>query len=144
MQEKEYMQARVDDQISWYSKRSAASKAWLRVLEIIAILAAAAIPVVAQFLELSSISIAISVLGALAAAIGGCVALCEFRRHWLEYRTTAETLKHEKFMYLTKCGPYQEDNRFCQLVDRVESLVSEENSIWAETEAKEGRGSRCS
>jgi hypothetical protein len=49
---------------------------------------------------------------------------------WIEYRTTTETLKHEKYLYFTNSLPYANDDTFVLLVERVERLISKENSRW--------------
>ena len=59
--------------------------------------------------------------------------LGKYHELWIEYRTTAETLKHEKYLYITKAGPYKnlkKEEAFKLLVERVESLISKENTRW--------------
>ena len=46
--------------------------------------------------------------------------------------TTCESLKKEKFLYLAEARPYDKSDRFNLLVERVESLISEENTNWSE------------
>jgi hypothetical protein len=59
--------------------------------------------------------------------------------NWIEYRSICETLKHEKFMYLYKTGVYRDDtNRFEYFVERVESIISQENINWASLIKNEG------
>ncbi|MBC8146611.1 MAG: hypothetical protein H8E98_01335 [Bacteroidetes bacterium] len=45
---------------------------------------------------------------------------------------TCEMLKHEKYLFLTKCAPYNLEDAFCLLVSRVENLISKENTQWSE------------
>lgn len=74
------------------------------------------------------------VIGSLGVVIAVSVAagsLYKFQENWIQYRTTAETLKHEKYLYLTKSAPYNEENAFIQLVQRIESLISKENTQWS-------------
>ena len=49
---------------------------------------------------------------------------------WIEYRSTCESLKHEKFLFLSGAEPYCEENSYHLLVQRVEGLISKENSEW--------------
>ena len=49
----------------------------------------------------------------------------------IKYRTTSEQLKHEKYLYLTNSNPYNKKERLGLLVERVESLISKENSLWS-------------
>jgi Protein of unknown function (DUF4231) len=57
-----------------------------------------------------------------------------YQRNWIKYRTTCETLRHEKFFYLGRVGPYDgldEEHLQKELVNRVEALVSEEHTQWS-------------
>jgi hypothetical protein len=58
--------------------------------------------------------------------------LCQFQERWIDYRTTAEALKKEKFLFVTKTEPYDGDDAFPILVQRMENLVSKENVTWAQ------------
>jgi len=62
----------------------------------------------------------------------GITHLCQVQERWIEYRTTAEALKKEKFLFLTKTEPYNGGNAFPILVPRTETLVSKENVTWAQ------------
>lgn len=78
-------------------------------------------------------NIILGILGSLIAILSGLSGLLKFQEKWTEYRTTAETLKHEKILFLTKTGPYnEEDDPFKLLVTRTENLVSKENSAWSQ------------
>ena len=74
--------------------------------------------------------ITVAALGAITAIAAGVISLYQFREHWIDYRTTAESLKHEKYMYQTRTGPYAEDESFALLVERAEALISQENTAW--------------
>jgi hypothetical protein len=43
-----------------------------------------------------------------------------------------EKQKHEKFLFATRTGPYQDQARFQLLVERVEALISKEATTWAQ------------
>jgi hypothetical protein len=68
------------------------------------------------------------------------------QEHWIEYRATAESLRKEKFLFLTQTEPYDKDAAFHLLVQRVEALLSKENTDWAQSIMKplkgDNRGSR--
>ena len=71
-------------------------------------------------------------LGAVIVVLEGLQQLFQFQQNWISYRTTAEALKHEKFLYLASAGPYREaDSPDATLAERVESLVSQETGAWA-------------
>lgn len=57
------------------------------------------------------------VTGGLAAVIvvlEGAQHLYQFQEHWITYRSTAEALKHEHYLYLAQAGPYTGDDRHSQ------------------------------
>jgi hypothetical protein len=65
------------------------------------------------------------VTGGLAAAIvalDGTQHLYQFQEHWITYRSTAEALKHERYLYLAKVGPYAGEYRHSQLAVLKHSL----------------------
>ncbi len=128
----EYLKVRVEDQINWYSKKSQWNQKWFKIIQATIITSSALIPLLIAFSHFQPIRIAIGILGASAAVLTGFVSLFQFKDLWSEYRTTAETLKHEKYLYLTKTGPYAVDNPFSVLVERIEELISRENTRWYE------------
>ena len=70
------------------------------------------------------------------AAVTGLLSLYKFQEIWTTYRTTCESLRREKFLYLTRTDPYIEKNAFNLLVQRVEALLAKENSSWVEVMKK--------
>lgn len=88
---------------------------------------AAALPVVA------GIGSPAWVTGALAAVIvvlEGAQHLYQFQERWITYRSTAEALKHERYLYLAKAGPYPDQGRHRNLAERIEGLISQEHAKW--------------
>jgi hypothetical protein len=75
------------------------------------------------------------VLGALGAAIAIIEGLQQLNQHhanWISYRSTCEALKHEKYLYLGKAGPYATaSDAHALLAEKVEALVSQEHAKWA-------------
>ena len=133
MNEEEYIVARIDEQINWYDRKSQQAQKWFKFLRGTEIVAAATIPVVAGFANSSLlVTFFIGVLGAGIAIISAVISLNQFQENWTEYRTICESLKHEKFLFLTKTEPYNGAQNFCLLVHRVESLISKENTAWSQ------------
>lgn len=133
MNEEEYISSRVDDQIGWYDRKSQSAQCWFKWLRGAEILAASVIPLIAGFAKAPfPVTLVVGILGASIAIISAAISLNQFQENWTEYRTTCESLKHEKFLYLTKTEPYQEEEPFRLFVQRVESLISKENSAWSQ------------
>lgn len=131
MNEQDYLTQRLDDQISWYDKKSQAHQKWYKWHKRVEIVAGAIIPITSalDFKYFKVISVACSSI------ILGCESLISLSNHqsnWTQYRTTAETLRHEKYMYQTKTGVYKnEEDSFALLVERCETIISSENINWA-------------
>jgi|TARA_B110000037_G_scaffold137421_1_gene155579 hypothetical protein len=135
MTEEEYIKERVDDQIDWYGKKSATNKNYHLWTKGLVIVFAALIPFAAGFISEKTIwlNYVIAVLGVLTAIFTGLSALLKFQEKWNEYRTTSETLKHEKYLFRTEAGPYDgESEPFKFFVSRIENLISKENSAWSQ------------
>lgn len=132
MTEEEYLGERLNDQIGWYDKKSQINKKWFKSLRFLEIIAAAIIPFLAGIGEsIPYYSVIIGALGMLIAVSAGLSALYKYHENWIEYRTTSETLKHEKYLFQARCSPYDTDDYFCKLVHRVEGLISKENTQWS-------------
>ncbi len=132
MNEEEYLNDRLNDQIDWYDKKSQTSQKWFKKLRLLEIAAATIIPFLAGIgPNIPYYSIIIGGLGVIIAVSAGVSALYKYHENWIEYRTTSETLKHEKYLFQAKCSPYNNDDAFCKLVQRVEGLISKENTQWS-------------
>ena len=118
---------RLEDGIGWYDRKSGENQRLYKWLKLLELAVAAALPVVA------GVGSPVWVTGGLAAVIvvlEGAQHLFQFHEHWITYRSTAETLKHERFLYLAKAGPYGGEDRHTQLAMRIETLISQEHAKW--------------
>jgi hypothetical protein len=118
---------RLEDQLGWYDRKSRDSQRRYKWLKLLEIAIAAALPVVA------AVHSPVGVTGGLAAVIvvlEGAQHLYQFQEHWITYRSTAEALKHERYLYLAQAGPYVGEDRHRQLAERLEGLVSQEHAKW--------------
>ena len=121
---------RLDSQIAWYDRRSARNRALYKCLKTVIIAAAAAIPVLTTA-GLPHGPMIAAALGVSIAVLEGVQQLNQHQANWASFRTTAEALKHEKYFYLAKAGPYiKSDNAQALLAERIEALVSQEISKW--------------
>ena len=132
MNEKEYIEQRLKDQINWYDNKSQFNQKWFKRLRILEIVSAALIPFLAGIGATTPYyQLIIGILGVVIAVSAGASSIYKFHENWIEYRTTAETLKHELYLFDTKCPPYDGDDAFCKLTQRIESLISKENTRWS-------------
>ena len=121
---------RLEDQINWYDRRSMNDQQYFKWMKAIVILAAALIP----FLSGNPFPYSqwvVGGLGVLIVVIEGLQQLYQFQANWLNYRSTCEALKHEKFLFLAKAGPYTAaKDAHVLLAERIEFLVSQERAKW--------------
>jgi len=137
MAPEDYIEQRLNDQMSWYDRKSATNQRWFKRLRFAEIVAAAIIPFLSGFAGHSlAIKIAIGALGVLVAVVASLLGLLQLQVHWIEYRATAESLRREKFLFLTQTELYDKDDAFHLLVQRVEALLSKENTEWAQSMMK--------
>ena len=133
MSPEEYIDQRVDQQIAWYSRKSKTAQNWFKSLRMVEIIAAASIPILAGFgTDLPHNTFTLALLGSVIAVIASFVSLNQYQENWMAYRTTCESLKHEKFLFLTKAERYSDADPFLLFVQQVEGLISKENSAWSQ------------
>lgn len=130
--------ARLEHQIAWYDRRSASNKRWHYALKIIVIVTGALIPFFSGFLwsdEGSEVGRwGAGVLGVVVVVVEGLQHLFQFQRDWLRYRATAESLKHEKYLFLGNAGDYATAaDPMKLLVERTEMHISREHGSWVAT-----------
>lgn len=126
--EEDYFEQRLDDQINWYDTKSIKCQKKYKSLKRIEITFATSIPVIASIFPSTTV---ISILGGGIALIEGWLTLSKYHENWIEYRSICELLKQEKYMYLTNSGVYINERSLNYLVERVESIISKENVNWA-------------
>lgn len=132
MSPEDYLEQRVERQIDWYDSKSESNQRLFKTLRMTEIVIASIIPFVAGLNGYIPYgNVAIGLLGIMIAICAGILTLNKYQENWLMYRTTCETLRHEKHLFLTGTQPYSEDDKFDRFVSRVESLISKENSQWA-------------
>lgn len=120
--------ARLQEQISWYDEKSRVCQQRFRLLKVLQIVTAAAIPVA---VVASAADWLVAAAGALIVVLEGLQQLEQYQQNWTTYRSTCEQLKHEQFLYLAGAGPYRDAaDRDLLLAEHVEGLVSQEHASW--------------
>ena len=141
MDQETYLELRLDDQINWYDKKSISKQKKYKVFKLIEIILASLIPFLAIFSrDYGVITYAIASAGTLITIIESWLNISKYHENWIEYRSICETLKHEKYMFITNTGIYNTDESFKFLVERVESIISKENVNWANLNKKSKGG----
>ena len=128
---------RLEDQIAWYDRKSLSNQKTYKRIKLIEILAAAAIPFLGV-LKFSFMATVTGALGVLITVLEGMLHLNQYQQNWIAYRSTCESLKHEKYTYLGKAAPYANvPDAHALLAERIESLVSQEHAKWASVQQQE-------
>lgn len=131
--------ARLDEQIQWYSRKSRSAQSVFKRIKVVEIVAAAVIPFLAG-INIQSGKLVIAGLGVLITILEGILHLNHYQEMWGNYRSTAEALKHEKFVYLAKAGPYAAaPDPYALLAERMESLISQEHAQWNSFQQQSGK-----
>jgi hypothetical protein len=119
---------RLEDQISWYDGRSRYCQHMFKGLKIVTVVSAALVPVLTS---VAASSLAIGLLGAIIVVVEGLQQLNQYQANWIAYRSTAETLKHEKYLHAAVAGPYSDSTNPTRLLaERLEGLISQEHAKW--------------
>ena len=125
---------RLEDQIGWYDGKSITNQRWFKVLKLFPIVSAAIIPFAAG---VSAPPYLTGGLGVLIVILEGLQSLNQYQHNWITYRSTCEELKHEKYLWLARAGPYLDvENPAALLAERVESLISREHAKWVSSKEK--------
>lgn len=132
---------RLDEQIAWYDRRSAHGKRWYQRLKVAQIVIAAAIPVTAAAgaPAAGAPAVVAGAMGALIVVLESLQQLFQYQQNWTAYGSTCEALRHEKFLYVARAGPYADAARpMALLAERVEGLVSQEHAAWVSEQREQG------
>ena len=137
MHDDEYIKERLDNQISWYDRKSSINQRKYKKYKRLEFIIAATIPVITTLTAIIPNDILEKVL-LMSAAFGGIILVVinktleleDYFKFWKEYRTTCEALQYERALYLTRSEPYDEEDAFPLLVQKVESILSKETQRW--------------
>ena len=138
---KAYLSDRYDDQIKWYDGKSRDNQKKYKAAQFVVIILSASTPVLIEFsgpgsfVELTHLATVTSVVVAILTTL---LKTFKYQENWLTYRTTCETLKKEKYYFDFDLGEYaSSNNKQALFVERVESLISRENTTWISSQKTE-------
>jgi len=144
MTDSKYFQDRLDSQINWYNAKSSLNQKQYKKYKTLELILAASIPVFISFSTMSImeteifakfpfsllLQIIASIAGVILVIINKLIELEEYFKNWKTYRTTCEALQQERIKYLTLCDPYDKEEAFNYLVDKIEAILNNENQKW--------------
>lgn len=136
-----YLEQRVDDQLRWLSQSSKRNKRTFMSLAIFEVVLGTAITVAAPLIGTHpSGRTLIAIAGGGVAITSSVIALSRSQENWVRYRSLAEQIKREKFLYTTGTPPYNgvQEESFHDFVNQVESMMLEERGSWSRSTRGEG------
>ncbi len=142
-----YLTERYEDQIGWYDRKAASNQMIYRWLQWSLIALAAITPVLIEFKPQLLIAGWVqwaTVTSAIVAILTAGLKTFKYQENWINYRTTCETLRKEKYFHEAGLGEYAgAEDKQALFVDRVESLVSRENTMWVSTHRAETKSEKA-
>jgi len=123
---------RLQEQLGWYDQKSMCCQRTYKRIQIGQIGLAILIPVM-SFLPNGCAKWATAIAGAAIALLEALQHMNQYSMLWIAYRSTAEHLKHEMYLFLSSAGPYRglsKEECLVQLAERVEEHVSTEHANW--------------
>ena len=134
-----YVDGRYKHQVEWYDNRAQANKKRYSLVQWAVIILAASLPVLISVAP-TGVTIPMSVLLAIGTA---ALKTFKFQENWLSYRTVAESLKKERHYYAAGVGDYGvAEDKEGLFVERVENLISRENTQWLMAHAPDEENDR--
>lgn len=130
---------RLEDQIGWYAKRGQSAQWRYKTIKFFQLVITAMIPLVSVFPFPDPESKWITaVLGLIVLVLEALQQMNQYQANWISYRTTCESLKHEKYLFLAEAGPYENAARpVVVLASRIEALISQEHAKWISNQEQE-------
>lgn len=129
----EYIEDRYKDQIGWYGIKASRNKLYYSVFQWSVVVLSAALPVLIATVpaKYQAVTLSISILLAVGTA---SLKTFKFQETWIAYRTIAETMKKERHYYDAELGDYGDSkDKDALFIERVEALISRENTLWVST-----------
>lgn len=125
---------RLNDQLDWYDRKSGSNQKRYKSIKVVQFVLAGSIPIF-SLVGLSWAMWITAILGASVAFLEGVQQLGKYDELWINYRSIAEQLKHEKYLFLAGSGPYRDlevKQALKLLAERVEERVSTEHAKWVD------------
>ena len=132
----EYLEKRLENELKWHQKRAQRYRYLFLLERSLTVASAAAIPIliVNEAGYSNTVVAAASMIILLLLALDWSV---DLHGQWTFYQSTAISIEGERFLYLSRAGPYSNLSRersFSLLVERAESIISRLPARWEATE----------
>ena len=125
MTEDQYIVNRVNPQIEWHNEKSNCNKRYYIICSWILIAGSILTGVMIHICQ--EIGVMLSAIVAITASMSK---VYRFHSKWRLYRLTSEILKHEKVLFETKTGIYNNYNAYSNFVTNIEAILMKTNESW--------------
>lgn len=129
----QYIQHRLDDQIAYYSKSASRAKKKFQAMKAIEIALAASVPFLSALItekNAQGMKVIVGLVGVGISLLSGWLLLYKYQENWVTYRTTCESLESERYLFLTRTGPYKSKEASALFIEKVESILGQEQQRW--------------
>ena len=130
-----YRAGRYDDQCRWYDAKAGFNKRWYYCFQTSTVVLSAMTTLIVAagvyFEDTRWVRLAALVTATAVTVAASLLKIYRFQEQWLDYRSTAETLKKERYLLEARIDEYATTDSPGQLfVNRVENLISRQNTLW--------------
>ncbi|NNH73807.1 DUF4231 domain-containing protein [Nocardia uniformis] len=113
--------------MAWYRGKSSVAQQMYKRVKFGQIVVGGMVPVLAVVPGWNWLT---AIVAATVVIAEGAQQLFQWQNNWLGYRSIAEALKGEKYLYLAHAGNYRDGDRRTVLAERLEQLLSQQNLRW--------------
>ena len=130
-----YLKDRYQDQVDWYDRKAGQNQKIYRRFQWALIGLSAVTPALVGLkteLLIAGTSHSLAIYTSVAVAVlSAALKTFKFQENWINYRTTCETLLKERYLFEAGLQGYgRSPDREALFVNRVEALISRENTLW--------------
>jgi len=132
-----YLDTRYKKEIDWYDEKAIWNQKAYQGFQWAAIVLSALTPVLilVDIGPTKWFAIAIAAMVAISTAV---LKTFKYQENWMNYRTTCETLRKEYYFCEAGIQGYENvQDKQALFIERVEALISRENTLWIVTHEKE-------
>lgn len=136
--ERDFLEFRWLNQLAWMEARAASAQRFYYRLRLVTIVGAVLVPALVALNSLggwerNAVQIGAWVVSLVVAISASVEGFFQFGQRWRSYRSSAERLKSEGWMYMELAGPYASPSHaeaYATFVSRVEELIQKDVDVY--------------
>ncbi len=143
MENYDYIDNRLKNQIEYYRKTSKACQRKYKIISILNIILSAIIPSISLMTDLNNyVKYVVAIIGSTSAICTSIIYFCKYKERWLQSRITLELIKSELAKYNTHTCQYRNlnfEDCYNLLVENCEQYLCQEHSEWENVMLQENK-----